>query len=114
MLTHSTEKQRITNEYSLTRRVIETKNYGELTDHTIYWEYFLPMLVESKLKSTVKNYAKVPYKISIELDDEKLNYSEKEQQFFKDSVIQKSLSNGFTKEETDLYRQVTEDLIYLL
>ena len=73
------------------------------------------MLVKSKLRSNIENYSKVPFKISIEIDKEKLEkLTEKEQQFFVDAVDRKALSTSYTKEEIRIFQMVTQDLIYLL
>ena len=116
MIKHSTEKQRIPNGYNINHnKIIETKNYGKLTEHQLYYAYFYPMLVKSTLKSNIETYSKVPYKISIEIDEEKLNkLAEKEKQFYKDSLKRESLNNGFSESEINIYKMVTEDLIYLL
>lgn len=118
IMTAEVEKQRIPNEMSLSleeEKTILTKCYGELTKHQLYHGYFLPMLVKSKLRSNIENYSKVPFKISIEIDKEKLEkLTEKEQQFFVDAVDRKALSTSYTKEEIRIFQMATQDVIYLL
>lgn len=112
------EKQRIPNEMSLSlekEKTVLTKCYGELTKHQLYHGYFLPMTVKSKLRSNIEHYSKVPFKISIEIDKEKLEkLTEKEQQFFTDAVDRKALSSGYTQEEIRIFQMATTDSIYLL
>lgn len=109
---HPTIKERIPNEYSLSsNRQVETKNYGTLSELTLYKGYFYPMVVKSKLKAI---FNRLPYKVTIEIDYEKLKkLTENEQSFFKDSIEQTSLEGGYTKEEMNIHRLATQDMIYL-
>lgn len=92
MMTSQTEKARIPNEYLMQRdKIVQTKNYGELNELQIYFAYYLPKLIK-RLQPNVGHLSKIPYKISIEIDENKLKaFSESEQQFYKDSVKMESL-----------------------
>ena len=112
MKRHPTIKARIPYIISLNRyRNVRTKKYGSISEKTLYDGYFYPLLVKQILKSIFK---RLPYKVTIEIDNEKLKtLTENEQSFFKDSVEQTCLDKLYIQKEFKIFNMATQDLLYL-
>jgi hypothetical protein len=101
--------QRIPNEFSLNNEVIETQNYGNLTDETVYFGIFYPLLVH-RLKSKTKN---TPYNISVVIDEKKLKeYDKNKQKFYLDCLNNNGFISNPTQKESEIYLKVMDDIIY--
>lgn len=93
---------------------VNTKKYGILTENQLYWGYFLPYLVKSYIKNKINLNKNLPFKVYIEIDEERLKgLSEREQEFFKDAVDRKAWGRGQNEKESEIFKMVSTDLVYL-
>lgn len=92
---------------------IETPNYGQLNRVKMYYAYKLSHLINNTVKSKIK-HENLPFKVTIEVDKEKLRMlPEKEQKFYVDCKDIKLFLGGNREEEQDVYDKALTDLIYL-